>query len=381
MNVHYIEAIMTNENSTMPGELEVARRFIPAEAIQSLQPYGNGLINDTFLIETKAGDRRIILQRVNRRVFHHPEWIMENMRSLSGHLHRAAVPGANPDDFRLAQILPAADGKNHFIDARGDYWRAQEFIPDSMTIETIGNTAQAEEVGLALGRFHALVHDLDPAKLRRTLPGFHDAPAYFARFLNASSRPGRGGANAGLLGAISFVEKRWRFTRVLERAKNEGKLPVRPVHGDTKLNNFLFDRRSGKAISLIDLDTVQPGLIHFDVGDCLRSCANTVGESPEDLSGVRFDLDIARAILKGYFSAARGFLTVQDYKYLYDAIRLIPFELGLRFLTDHLEGDGYFKTAWPGQNLHRALVQFQLATSIETQERPLRQLLADLAPV
>lgn len=366
---------MTNEI-----QQEVANRFLSDEDITSIRPYGNGLINDTFLVETQH--RKIILQRINCRVFSHPERIMENMDVLAEHFrNRARIGDTHPGGFRLPEMLRTQNGQNHFIDAQGGFWRAQEFIPNSRTIEAIGNIAQARQIGIALGRFHAWIQDIDPAKLHRTLPGFHDAPGYLRRFLNASSRPARAAASTDLLRAISFVEKRWRLARVLQQAQREGKLSLRPIHGDTKLNNFLFDKQGEKVISLIDHDTVQPGLIHFDIGDCLRSCANPAGESPENKASVRFDVDIAHAFLKGYLSEAHGFLTARDHEYLYDAIRLIPFELGLRFLTDHLEGDCYFKTAWPGQNLHRALVQFQLTSSIEAQENTLTLLLTDLAPV
>lgn len=360
-------------------EKEIASQFIARDRIHAVRPYGKGLINDTFLVETNDG--QIILQRINRQVFQHPRLIMENLRLLTEHFGRSMAANDSLQRFRLPRMLTAVDGKNHVIDPQDGFWRAQEFIPGTTTLESIASTAQAEEVGFALGRFHALTHDLDPALLHNTLPGFHDAPAYFARFLSASSRPRRVDASSELLHAISFVEKRRNLAPVLEQAKHDGKLVTRPVHGDTKLNNFLFDEKTGKVTSLIDLDTVQPGLIHFDIGDCLRSCANPAGETPEDPGAVRFDLDIAQAVLKGYFSQARGFLTTQDHAYLYDAIRLIPFELGLRFLTDHLEGDCYFKTEWPGHNLHRALVQFQLATRMEANERSLKQLLTALTRV
>src|SRR3989304_7666870 len=162
---------------------------------------------------------------------------------------------------------------------------------------------------------------------------------------------------------------------------SRAKLATRPIPGDTKLNNFLFDTQTGKAVNLIDLDTVQPGLIHYDIGDCLRSCANRAGESPGDIASVHFDLDIGRAILKRYLTETRGFLTRFDHDYIYDAIRLIPFELGMRFLTDHLEADHYFKTEWAGQNLHRALVQFRLTDSRAVANRPLKMLIDDLTAV
>lgn len=362
----------------MSIEHDIASKFLLDGQVSTIRPHGHGLINDTFVVTTDTG-RRAILQRINRHVFPHPERIMENLRVLTGHIHHRSGTSNTGGGLRLPEILKARDGEDFVIDAEGGFWRAQEFIGHTRTIESIGDIAQAEEVGFALGRFHALIHDLDPAQLHRTLPGFHDAPGYFARFLRASARPRQISASRELLHGLSFVESRWSLTRVLEQARRAGKLVTRPIHGDTKLNNFLFDTQTGKAVSLIDLDTVQPGLIHFDIGDCLRSCANRAGESPEDIAGVHFDLDIGRAILKSYLAETRGFLTQYDYDYIYDAIRLIPFELGLRFLTDHLEGDHYFKTGWPGQNLHRALTQFRLTASIEENEQSLKILISDLA--
>ncbi len=362
----------------MPIEQDIARQFVPDGNISTSQPHGQGLINDTFLVTTDTG-RRIILQRINRHVFPHPERIMENLRVLAEHVRRRAVTNSTSGHtLRLPEILMAHDGQNFAIDAEGGFWRAQEFIEHTRTYDNISNIAQAEEIGFALGRFHALIHDLDPARLHPTLPGFHDTPGYFARFLRASARPRQVSASRELRNGLTFAEGRGSLTRVLKNAGREGKLVVRAIHGDTKLNNFLFDIQTGKAASLIDLDTVQPGLIHYDVGDCLRSCANPAGESPKDTAAVHFDLGIGRAILKNYLAEARGFLTQQDYDYLYDAIRLIPFELGLRFLTDHLEGNHYFKTEWPDQNLHRALTQFELTTSIEKHEQAIRTLIANL---
>ena len=362
----------------MPIEQDIACQFVPGGNISAIQPHGQGLINDTFLVATDTG-RQIILQRINRHVFSHPERIMENLRVLTEHVRqRAVTDSACGRTLRLPEIFMAHDGSNFAIDAEGGFWRAQEFIEHTRTYDNISNIAQAEEIGFALGRFHALIHDLDPVRLHRTLPGFHDAPGYFARFLKASARPRQSGASRELLHGLSFAEEHESLTRVLEKAKREGKLTIRAIHGDTKLNNFLFDIQTGKAVSLIDLDTVQPGLIHYDVGDCLRSCANPAGESPKDISAVHFDFDIGQKILKNYLAETRGFLTQHDYDYLYDAIRLIPFELGLRFLTDHLEGNHYFKTEWPGQNLHRALVQFELTTKIEKHEPAIKAVIASL---
>jgi Ser/Thr protein kinase RdoA (MazF antagonist) len=360
----------------MSLEHDIAARFDLDGDVLDVRPYGHGLINDSFVVTTAAG-RRAILQRINRRVFPRPEWIMENLRTLVDHVQRLEpAPGAR--DLRLPRILVTRDGEDYVIDRDGGFWRALGFIENTRSFETVTNTAQAEEVGFALGRFHALVRDLDPARMHQTLPGFHNAPGYFTGFLRACARPRIVAASRELLYCLAFVEARWDLTRVLETARRDGRLALRVVHGDTKLNNFLFDAASGRAVSLIDLDTVQPGLIHYDIGDCLRSCANPAGESPAELGAVRFDLAIGRALLKSYVAETRHFLTPEDYRRLYDAIRLIPLELGLRFLTDYLEGDRYFKTERPGQNLYRARVQFALVTDIERQEAEIRALVTEL---
>ena len=164
---------------------------------------------------------------------------------------------------------------------------------------------------------------------------------------------------------------------MLENAKAAGELQLRPIHGDPKVNNIMLDRQ-GRAVSLIDLDTVKPGLVHYDIGDCLRSGCNRLGEETKDWRQVSFDIELAQAMLAGYLSLASDFLTEQDYQYLYDAIRLIAFELGLRFFTDYLAGDVYFKVQHPAHNLDRALVQFQLTASIEAQADELKALIASL---
>lgn len=362
----------------MTLEQDIAAAFDLGGQIVHVHPYGHGLINDTFVVSIDTG-HRAILQRINRHVFPRPEQIMDNLRTLTDHIRRRQTSSkAAARKLQWPRIFSTRDGKDSVVDAHGGFWRAMDFVENTYTLETITDTNQAEEVGFALGRFHALIHDLDPARLHETLPGFHNAPNYLAHLTEASVRRRETPDNAELRHCLAFVETRRNLADVLETPRREGKLLIRPIHGDTKLNNFLFDAESGRAVSLIDLDTVQPGLIHFDIGDCLRSCANPAGESPGDLAAVRFDLDICHAVLRHYFSEARAFLTPYDQHYIYDAIRLIPFELGLRFLTDHLEGNHYFKTDRPGQNLHRALAQFALTSSIERNEEKIRSLIKEL---
>jgi aminoglycoside phosphotransferase (APT) family kinase protein len=206
------------------------------------------------------------------------------------------------------------------------------------------------------------------------LPGFHVTPGYLLAYDAVRGHAASDAERA----CADFIEARREFAFTLEHARERGELRTRPTHGDPKIDNFLFDARD-RAVSLIDLDTVQPGLIHADLGDCIRSACNRSGESPDNAAAVRFDLDTCGAILRGYVAAAGSSLTDNDRAYLYAAIRLIPFELGLRFLTDHFAGNRYFKVTQPGQNLLRARAQFRLTEDIERHAGQLHALIDTLA--
>jgi hypothetical protein len=350
----------------------IARHFVDEDGHLSVEPLGEGLINDTFLVVAEPpGGGRFVLQRINRRVFPEPRLIMENLRVLLSHITERQAGTDAVRDLRFPEIRPTRAGLSFWVDDEGDFWRALSFIPDTRSQNTLQDSAQAEDVGYALGRFHALTSDLDACLLHDTLPGFHIAPRYLARFDRVVANGVGASENAELRFALDFVNARRSVFAVLEEAK----LPLRVIHGDPKLNNVLFDAQSGRAASLIDLDTVKPGLVHYDLGDCLRSCCNRSGEAADDSAKVTFDLDVCRAILRTYFAETGAFLTDIERYYLYDAIRLLPLELGLRFLTDHLEGDRYFKVEQPGQNLQRALVQFRLAESVEAQEEFIRNVI------
>jgi Ser/Thr protein kinase RdoA (MazF antagonist) len=350
---------------------QMAGEFALDGAITDVRPHGNGLINDTYLVSTTGG-HRAILQRLNTQVFPHPAWILENLRTLLDHARQQGLEG-----LRLPALYRARNGRDYVMDREGGFWRALEFIPETHSLTALANAEQAQAVGAALGRFHLLLTELPAEKLHTTLPGFHVTPEYLRHF-DKIVQDSEAGHSIALRDALAFVEEHREHAAVLEQAKQSGALTLRPTHGDPKLNNFLFDAGARQVVALIDLDTVQPGLVQVDVADCLRSCCNRAGESPAELFAVRFDLDTARAILRGYTAEAREFLTTEDYDYLYDAIRLIPFELGLRFLTDHFAGNCYFKVTQPGQNLLRARVQFRLTEDIERHEGTLRRLIESL---
>jgi Ser/Thr protein kinase RdoA (MazF antagonist) len=254
-----------------------------------------------------------------------------------------------------------------------------ERIPDSITLARIETRDQARELGSALGRFHRLAGSIPAGRLGIALPGFHRTPDYLGRLEAARRRPPLDGlcTPESVADPLAFVAARPGLAGVLERARASGTIPERVIHGDPKVDNILFHRESGRALALIDLDTVQPGLVQHDLGDCLRSSCNRVGESPDGAPAARFDLGLCAEILGAYGAEAGDLLAPADLALVYDSIRLLPFELGVRFLADHLEGDRWFRVTHRGQNLHKARVQLALVADIECKEREIRAIVAD----
>ena len=366
----------------------IAGQFVKSGRVQSVRPLGNGNINGTFLVavepvqgsvsgEAARFQERFVLQHINAQVFSQPEQVIQNMVVLSEHVRDHAAD--LPSHWQTPHILPTQRGHYYWIDAAGNYWRAISFIEDAHVLETVQNEGHAEAIGHGLAMFHRLVSTLPAEQLADTLVGFHITPSYLTQYEQVRCAPA---AQSRLKTERSrycaaFIEQRKAEVGALEQAKAAGHLRMRPIHGDPKVNNIMLDA-SGQAVGLIDLDTLKPGLVHYDIGDCLRSGCNPLGEETEDWQRVVFDADLARAMLRGYLSLAGDFLSPQDYDYLYDAIRLIAFELGLRFFTDYLAGNVYFKVKHPAHNLTRALVQFKLTESIEQQADTLRSLIQSM---
>jgi Ser/Thr protein kinase RdoA (MazF antagonist) len=362
------------------GLFDIAGRFKPRGKIMDIRAFGNGNINDTFLVTVDApANRHFILQRINTKVFHQPELIMGNMRIFTEHVLERLQRTSARDGRRweTPHMILTEDGRTHWVAPDGSFWRAITFIEDAKSFDTIKDAEHAREAGFALGVFHNIASDLSAEGLADTLEGFHITPRYLQHYdevmADSSLRKSPEAEHC-----LKFISKRRDLANILEDAKAWGKLPLRIIHGDPKINNVLIDIATGKAVGLIDLDTVKPGLVHYDIGDCLRSGCNPLGEETGEWEEVYFDIEICRAILKGYLSQARGFLTMHDYEYLYDATRLIAFELGLRFFTDYLEGNIYFKSSCKEHNLTRALAQFSLAGSIESQETAIRRIIQEI---
>ena len=338
----------------------VAQQF--ASGVIQISPLGNGLINDTYLVATHTSS--FVLQRINLTVFNLPEQIMENLGVLNQHISQKDAALVR---LKMPELLKTSGNNSFYKSENGDCWRAISYIANTDSFESISTLRDAEQAGFALGHFHRLVSDLDPVHLYDTLPGFHIAPDYLKHHHQILSLSVQRQNDF----CADFISGHCHITNDLEAAKDQGELSLRVIHGDPKLNNFLFDKGTRNIVSLIDLDTVKPGLVHYDIGDCLRSCCYK--SDP-----VRFDLDICAALLKSYLVEVGEFFTEYDYNYLYPAIRLIPFELGLRFYTDYLHGNQYFKVIEPEQNLSRAIDQFELCASIVSQEASIRGLISQL---
>lgn len=277
--------------------------------------------------------------------------------------------------FEVPQVLLTNDDSDYRIGPDGVFWRAISFIEGARSFDTIQNADHAREVGYAMGMFHYLLDDLSPGTLADTLKGLHITPLYLRHYDHVLAKKYKAKKSPELDYCLNFVSERRAWAQVLEVARAEGKLLTRTIHGDPKVDNIMIDDSTGRAIGMVDLDTVRPGLVHYDIGDCLRSGCNPAGEGAEKTEDIYFDIDLCRAILEGYLSTAGRFLTENDFEYIYDSIRLIPFELGLRFFTDYLEGDVYFKVTRKGHNLDRALTQFKLTESIEAQEKTIRNVI------
>lgn len=343
---------------------EVAAQFLPAAQHAVIREYGSGNINKTYLVTPEGGEEPFLLQRLNTNVFRQPDLVMRNIRLVTAHLAKRACEVGGGRRWEVPHVLLTLDGNDHWLAEDGSYWRAQRFIGGSRTVDAIQGPEQAREVGYALGTFHSLLSDLPADELADTLPGFHIAPRYLAHY-DEVVRSVDAPLSREEAWCAGFVAENRAWVPALEQAHAQGLLRLRTIHGDPKLNNILFDAVTGRAIGIVDLDTVKPGLVQYDIGDCLRSSCNPAGEETENWQQVRFDPVLGKAVLEGYLAIARGFFDPADFDFVPASVRLIAFELGLRFFTDHLAGDSYFKVARRGQNLARALVQFRLAQSVD----------------
>ena len=353
----------------------VARQFDFSGEFFEANSYGSGHINDTFFVTFHEGSapHRYILQRINHNIFRNPAALMENIQRVTAHL--ATQVADQPDWTRRAlRLIPARDGRAWHADVEGNHWRAYCFIEKASSYDAVESTEQAFQAGRAFGQFQRLLSGLPAPRLHDTIPDFHHTPKRFIALQQAIAADAAGRAILAKP-EIEFALSRASITAVLLDAN----LPERVTHNDTKFNNVMLDDATGEAICVIDLDTVMPGLAPYDFGDMVRTTTSPAMEDEQDLSRVTMQFPMFEALVRGYLSSAGGFLTKAEKNLLAFSGKLIAFEIGIRFLTDCLAGDTYFKVHREGHNLDRCRTQFKLVESIEQQEERMNRLVESLA--
>lgn len=343
--------------------------------VESVGPLGSGLINDTYLVKTIGKTPDYVLQRINHTVFKDVEGMQSNIEAVTSHI-RGKLASENVMDMErraLRFVLTREGGKSYFFDGV-NYWRVSLFIPDAETLQEV-TPVTARYAGEAFGHFQKMLSDID-GELTESIPDFHNMEFRIRQLRDAVEKDavGRLGEVGGLLDAIwEREESMCRF----EKFHREGLLPKRICHCDTKVNNMLFDR-DGKVICVIDLDTVMPSFVFSDYGDFLRTGACTSAEDEPDLEKVGFDMEIFKAFTEGYLSEAKDFLSPMEIELLPDSVALFPYMQAVRFLTDYINGDTYYKISYPAHNLVRTRAQMRLLECIESEMETIRTFIVDL---
>lgn len=331
------------------------------------RPFGSGHINDTFMAEYDQGGTliRYIHQRINTDIFKDPEGQMENIQRVTAHIRGKLQKAQQKHYTRETLILvPTLNGLSFHKDEGGNYWRTYVYVEGTHSIDTASTPEQAYQAAKAFGRFQHVLADLPSPRLVDVIPDFHNTPQRY-RNLEQAIQDDLAGRVQQVTDEIAFARARQSFTGILLDACACGKIPERVVHNDTKLNNVLMDDASGQGVCVIDLDTVMPGLALYDFGDLVRTMVSPTEEDTCDLDAIHVRLDFFDALAKGYLEETASVLTDEEIHLLPASGILITLETGLRFLTDYLQGDPYFKTHREEHNLHRCRAQFRLVSELE----------------
>lgn len=357
---------MQEQQPTFPLE-EIIKNFnIDGEYI-GYYLSNDGHINNTFVLEFDDGLGNIksyLLQLINTNVFKNPDELMENIVGVTEYLRKIVVDNGGDPERECLNVYFTSDGKPYYRDADGNCWRCYNFITGAHSCQSIDDPETFANAARAFGKFQCLLADYPSETLHETIPNFHNTLSRFADFEKAVSDNIAGRADS-VRDEIDFVLARRDDAGVLVKLLEKGKLPLRVTHNDTKLNNVMFDNETDEGICVIDLDTVMPGLSLYDFGDSIRFGANTAAEDEKDLSKVSLSLPLYREYTAGYLSTAGQSLTPTEVEYLPFSAKLMTFECGMRFLTDYLNGDTYFRIAYDDHNLDRCRTQFRLVEDME----------------
>lgn len=352
---------------TQKQKEEAIAHFQYEGVLASEGPYGSGHINDTFLLTFDVegeGKRNVILQRMNNEVFSNPVGLMENIVGVTSYLRKKIIDDGGDPDRETLNVIPTVDGKDYYVDEAGDYWRSYKFITDATSYDKVEKPEHFYQSAVAFGHFQCMLADYPAETLHETIAGFHDTKARFATFKKV--------VEEDVMGRAASVEKEIQFVLEHEDVANyfsdllaKGEIPLRVTHNDTKLNNIMIDNETGKGICVIDLDTVMPGLAMNDFGDSIRFGASTAAEDEMDLSKVSCSMELFDLYAKGFIEGCDGKLTKREIELMPMGAKTMTFECGMRFLTDYLQGDTYFKVHREGHNLDRCRTQFKLVEDME----------------
>lgn len=346
--------------------VEALKKFNFKGDIIRVTPFGSGIINDTFLVvcNDKGSKNKYILQRINNSVFKNVNKLMENYCNVCDYLKDIICKRGGDIDRQTITVVLTNDGKSFYCDSKGNYWRVIKFIKNTVTYDVSESTGDFYKVGKTFGEFQNMLIDYNAESLYETIPNFHNTKERYKSFINAIER-NKANRLDNVINEVNFIIERKSDTSILVDLLQKGKLPLRVTHNYTKISNILMDAKTKEGICVIDLDTIMPGLSLYDFGDAIRSGATHVSEDEKDLNKVFIDLEFFEAFTKGFLEGTANSLTEKEIELLPMAVKIITLEQGIRFLTDYLNGDVYYKTNYNDQNLDRTRTQLKLVKDIE----------------
>ena len=342
------------------------------------RPYGSGHINDTYLLTfqiAEMGQMKVILQRMNRSNFKQPVQLMEYIMNVTSYLRERIEENGGDPERETLNVIRAMDGKPYYVDGLGEYWRSYKFISNATSFDQVEKPDDFYQSAVSFGNFQRLLAEYPAETLHETIVGFHDTRARFQVFKEAVAADVCGRA-ASVQKEIQFVLDHEDLANVFCEMLDKKEIPLRVTHNDTKLNNIMIDDKTGKGICVIDLDTVMPGLAMHDFGDSIRFGASTAAEDEQDLSRVSCDMELFDIYAKGFIEGCGGKLTEKEIDLMPMGAKVMTFECGMRFLTDYLQGDTYFKIHREGHNLDRCRTQFKLVEDMESKWETMNAIIA-----